>query len=101
MGVINKDVYIKLAGIEQQKIVHITAEVVAPEQPKQDATDAVVAAVPVSDKPVAVKETATLTAAQMPAKDAIVAPSAKTKSKTTATKTKTKSKQLPLAPAHS
>ncbi len=31
-GVITKDVYIKLAGIEQQKIVHITADVVAPEQ---------------------------------------------------------------------
>jgi Protein of unknown function (DUF1573) len=32
MGVITKDVYIKLAGIEQQKVVKIVAEVVAAEQ---------------------------------------------------------------------
>ena len=31
VGPINKDVYIKLAGIDEQKIVHITGEVVAAE----------------------------------------------------------------------
>ena len=31
VGPINKDVYIKLAGIDEQKIVHITGEVLTPE----------------------------------------------------------------------
>lgn len=35
MGVLNKDVYIKFAGIEQQKTVHITGEVVAGDPAKQ------------------------------------------------------------------
>ena len=33
--VFNKDVYIKLAGIEQPKTLHITGEVIAAEQKKQ------------------------------------------------------------------
>jgi Protein of unknown function (DUF1573) len=35
MGVVTKDVYIKLAGIEQQKVVKIVAEVVAADQLQQ------------------------------------------------------------------
>jgi hypothetical protein len=35
VGPINKDVYIKLAGIDEQKILHITGEVVAAEPSEQ------------------------------------------------------------------
>jgi hypothetical protein len=31
LGLISKDIYIKLAGIPDQKIVHITGEVLTPE----------------------------------------------------------------------
>lgn len=31
LGPINKDVYLKIAGIDQQKVLHITGEVLAPE----------------------------------------------------------------------
>jgi hypothetical protein len=31
LGPINKDIYIKLAGISEQKIIHITGEVLSPE----------------------------------------------------------------------
>jgi hypothetical protein len=31
LGPINKDVYLKIAGIDQQKVLHITGEVLSPE----------------------------------------------------------------------
>ncbi|MGQ0739565.1 MAG: DUF1573 domain-containing protein [Bacteroidota bacterium] len=48
VGAFTKDVFIKLAGIDAQKIVHITGEVVAP-QPQ--ATDGAAATAPAVTKP--------------------------------------------------
>jgi hypothetical protein len=38
VGPINKDVFIKLAGIDQPKTIHITGEVVVADQPAQQPT---------------------------------------------------------------
>lgn len=36
MGIFNKDVHIKLAGIDQEKIVYLSGEVVAAEEPTKE-----------------------------------------------------------------